>query len=532
MEYFESTARAIAELRWESPSTPKQLIPQAAFSLPIKAGNPNPGNGAMDVKHIPVLTWAAGDSAVSHEVYFGTDEEAVRNATKASPEHMGTKALGDESYEPGLLEWGSTFYWRVDEVEDGGTIQTGGLWSFTTANFLIIDDIESYNDLLPEDYPDTANRIYDSWWDGYFDAANGSQVGHLDPPFYEESIVHSGNKSMPLYYDNTVGKSEATMNLTSNSDWTVKGVDTLTIWYIGSSDNAAETMYVTLNGSATVDNENPDAALAAVWTEWNIPLQAFADQGVNLSNVTSIIIGLRSVTGGTGILYIDDVRLYPPVPTAPSDTNLMGWWKLDESSGTVAVDSSGQGNNGSLNGTAMTWMPGDGMIGGALSFDGTASDADYVEISSAVISTAAGTVAMWGKLGADQLPATRYFCGHTTIPAWSNRIQLYMDNSDTMLDLGLGDSHNRHKDIMSLTAETWYHVALTWDGGNYVVYVNGEEKANGSYAGLDTLNTVADIGNDGNTDGRTESFNGLLDDVRIYNVALTGSEISYLAGAN
>jgi hypothetical protein len=291
-------------------------------------------------------------------------------------------------------------------------------------------------------------------------------------------------------------------------------------------------MYVTLNGSATVDNENPDAALAAVWTEWNIPLQAFADQGVNLSNVTSIIIGLRSVTGGTGILYIDDVRLYPPVPTAPSDTNLMGWWKLDESSGTVAVDSSGQGNNGSLNGTAMTWMPGDGMIGGALSFDGTASDADYVEISSAVISTAAGTVAMWGKLGADQLPATRYFCGHTTIPAWSNRIQLYMDNSDTMLDLGLGDSHNRHKDIMSLTAETWYHVALTWDGGNYVVYVNGEEKANGSYAGLDTLNTVADIGNDGNTDGRTESFNGLLDDVRIYNVALTGSEISYLAGAN
>ena len=107
-----------------------------------------------------------------------------------------------------------------------------------------------------------------------------------------------------------------------------------------------------------------------------------------------------------------------------------------------------------------------------------------------------------------------------------------MDNSDTILDLGLGDSHARHQDIMSLTTETWYHVALTWDGGNYAVYVNGEEKANGNYTGLDTLNTVADIGNDGNTDGRTEAFNGLLDDVRIYNVALTGAEISYLAGAN
>jgi hypothetical protein len=107
-----------------------------------------------------------------------------------------------------------------------------------------------------------------------------------------------------------------------------------------------------------------------------------------------------------------------------------------------------------------------------------------------------------------------------------------MDNSDTILDLGLGDSHNRHKDIVSLTTGTWYHVALTWDGGNYVVYVNGEENANGSYAGLDTLNTVADIGNDGRTDetGRTEAFNGLLDEVAIYNRALSTGEIRYLAG--
>jgi hypothetical protein len=119
---------------------------------------------------------------------------------------------------------------------------------------------------------------------------------------------------MPLYYDNAVGKSESTLTLTSNRDWTVKGVDTLTIWYIGGSSNAAETMYVTLNGSASVDNDNPDAAQAFTWTEWNIPLQAFADQGVNLSNVTSITLGLRSVTGGTGTLFFDDIRLNAPAP--------------------------------------------------------------------------------------------------------------------------------------------------------------------------------------------------------------------------
>jgi hypothetical protein len=99
-----------------------------------------------------------------------------------------------------------------------------------------------------------------------------------------------------------------------------------------------------------------------------------------------------------------------------------------------------------------------------------------------------------------------------------------------VLDLGLGDSHNRHKDIMSLATETWYHVALTWDAGNYAVYVDGEEQANGSYTGLETLNTVADIGNDGNTDGRTEAFNGLLDDVAIYGRALSTGEVRYLAG--
>jgi hypothetical protein len=73
-------------------------------------------------------------------------------------------------------------------------------------------------------------------------------------------------------------------------------------------------MYVTLNGSARVDHDDPDKATTTRWTEWNIPLQAFADQGVNLSNVSSITLGLSSVTGGSGMMYFDDIRLYPPAP--------------------------------------------------------------------------------------------------------------------------------------------------------------------------------------------------------------------------
>jgi hypothetical protein len=119
-------------------------------------------------------------------------------------------------------------------------------------------------------------------------------------------------QSMPMAYDNAVGKSEATLTLTDKHDWTVNGVNTLTIWFRGETGNAAEQMYVALNGNARVDNDDLDAATSTSWTQWNIPLQAFADQGVNLANVNSITLGLSSVTGGTGKMYFDDIRLYAP----------------------------------------------------------------------------------------------------------------------------------------------------------------------------------------------------------------------------
>ena len=265
----------------------------------------NPANGAVDATQTPVLTWTPGFGA-SHEIYFGTDA--------ASLELNGSGNLGSESYEPGLLEWNTTYYWRVDEVNNTNADSpwTGPLWNFTTANFLIIDDMESYND-INEATPDS-NRIYLAWADGFDEPSNGSVVGNDPPPIAEQTIVHGGNQSMPMYYDNAVGKSEATLTLTSNRDWTVNGVNTLTIWFRGETDNATEQMYVALNGSARVDHDDPDAATSTSWKEWNIDLQAFADQGVNLANVTSITLGLSSVTGGTGIMYFDDIRLYPPAP--------------------------------------------------------------------------------------------------------------------------------------------------------------------------------------------------------------------------
>jgi len=286
-----------------------------SFSTPGAVGSPMPSNAAVDVKQTQILTWVASDNAASHQVYFGMDKGAVQRADSGSPEYKGSKNLGSESYDPGKLEWDSTYYWRVDEVETGGTTQKGIVWSFTTANFLIIDDMESYND-INEGEPGS-NRIYIAWVDGYNNPAiNGSVVGHAAAPFAEQTIIHGGLQSMPLAYDNAVGKSEATLTLTYPRDWTEKGVDTLTIWFRGGSANTPETLYVALNGNAVVNHDNPDAAKTTSWTEWNISLQAFADQGVNLANVNTITLGLRSVTGGTGMMLFDDIRLYVSEPAA------------------------------------------------------------------------------------------------------------------------------------------------------------------------------------------------------------------------
>ncbi len=271
----------------------------------------NPANSAVDVTQTPVLTWTPGFGA-SHEIYFGTDA--------ASLELKGSGNLGSESYESGQLEWNTTYYWRVDEVNNANADSpwTGPLWSFTTANFLVVDDFE--------DYDAADNQIWYAWHDGLgygtpgveaYAPGNGtgSAVGDDTTPSYtEETIVHGGSQSMPFWYDNSILRySEATLTLTYPRDWTENGITTLSIWFRGDSANAAETLYVVLNGNAVVTNDNPDAAQVTTWTQWTIDLQTF---GVNLVNVNTIGLGLgdrnNPQAGGSGVMYFDDIRLYAP----------------------------------------------------------------------------------------------------------------------------------------------------------------------------------------------------------------------------
>jgi hypothetical protein len=231
---------------WQGPGIEKRTIVSGDYLSPYRPVNayaPNPGDGAVGVKRTPKLTWKQGMQAASHEIYFGTDEQAVRNATTASPEYMGPQPLGSESYEPGKLAWESVYYWRIDEVNgvNPDSPWIGSVWRFTSADFLIIDDFE--------DYDAGENQIWYAWHDGlgygslttppYF-AGNGTgaAVGDETTPSYtEEIIVNEGNQSMPFIYDNNkqgyANYSEAELTLTTVRDWTEEGVAELSLWFRG-----------------------------------------------------------------------------------------------------------------------------------------------------------------------------------------------------------------------------------------------------------------------------------------------------------
>ena len=308
---------------FEGPVTHKGEV--WSFTTAGAVGNPNPPYGAANVSHTQVLTWVAGDDTGSYQVYFGTDKDAVRNATTASPEYKGPKDLGAESYDPGLLKWDTPYYWRIDEVNNmnANSPWKGNVWTFTTANFFVVDDLESYNDIDPPN--PLSNTIFTGWLDGYGIDTNGALVGNDLPPYTEQTNVHGGKQAMPYSYDANLKYAEATHTLTYPRNWTEKDAEKLTLWFKGDWINVAVPMYIAIANTtgtpAVVNHDNPEATRLDVWTEWTIPLQAFADKDIDLTDINTISIGFGNKTnpqaGGSGQMLFDDIRLYPAPTEEP-----------------------------------------------------------------------------------------------------------------------------------------------------------------------------------------------------------------------
>jgi hypothetical protein len=207
------------------------------FSVPVSARNPSPVSGATDVALDIMLDWSPGREASSHDVYFSNDLQAVIDGAEPAD------TVTDGSYGPVSLDVGTTYYWRIDEVNDAElpSVWPGIIWDFTTVDSLVVDDFETYDS--------NDNQIWYTWKDGlgygtqetppyYAGNGTGSAVGDENTDsFTEETIVHGGNQSMPLSYNNNkqgyLNYSEATMTLNSQRDWTARGVAELSLWFRG-----------------------------------------------------------------------------------------------------------------------------------------------------------------------------------------------------------------------------------------------------------------------------------------------------------
>jgi hypothetical protein len=264
--------------------------------LPVRACEPEPADGAENVLPDTALSWREGREAGAHDVLIGTD---MNDLTLVGND------LTEAGFMPDLV-LSETYYWQVLETDEAGL--AGDIWSFSTQEYLVVDDFESYNT--------TDKQIWETWLDGLgfglpgnpnFNPGNGtgSAVGDENSPSYmEETIVHSGSKSVPMAYNNSVASiseiTAKTSDLSIGRDWIRADIKAMTLYIHGSKDNLGGQLYVKLND----ERKDQSADLAGeFWQEVNIDL-------VDVQSVTSLTIGIAG-TGSSGIVYIDNIRLYP-----------------------------------------------------------------------------------------------------------------------------------------------------------------------------------------------------------------------------
>jgi hypothetical protein len=315
------------------------------FYIPVQARAPQPAAQATGIDLTPTLNWRPGREAASHQVYFGTDPNAVKNGTAPA------KTVTDHAYSPSSLNLGTTYYWRVDEVN--AATYPGDVWSFTTAAYGVVDDFESYND--------DDNRIYDTWIDGLTDGKSGSIVGYDKAPFAELTIIHGGKQSMPTSYDNSkFSFSEAVRTFGSPQNWTASGVKSLSLYFQGAAGNTGQ-LYLKINNLKVAYNGDAGNIATPAWIPWNIDLSTV---GGSVSNVTKLTIGIEG-SGSKGIVYVDDIRLYPTVAAPAKPPVITGVGRANGQSGTRTDASPLTTFTGS---TAPVSMPAGGLQDGAFIF--------------------------------------------------------------------------------------------------------------------------------------------------------------------
>jgi len=479
--------------------------------VPAFARQPQPASGTTNVHPATTLRWRPGREAEQHNVYVSTDEQAVIDGTAAA------ETVSQPSYDA-ALELGHTYYWKVDEINDveEPAVWSSEVWTFSVAESIVVDDFETYND--------TNNHIYDTWLDGWVNDT-GSTVGYLNAPFAETTLAHSGKQSMPLAYENTNGAtiSEAERSFDEPQDWSGYGIQSLSLVFFGAPANSGGQLYVKINGTKVSYGGSAEDLKIAAWIPWAIDLT-----GLNVRNVTTLTIGIEGA-GASGMLLIDNIRVYPYAseliePVQPDDASLVAYYPLDGD----ASDAAG-GHHGTISGTP-DFVP--GFQGQALDLASSATVPQYVSVPySADFAMNSFTVAAW--INVNDLDALRAILGtrfnsDNTFDVKVEATRVHGDIGDGSVWLNTSvDIDAAHGGVVGLNE--WHHIAYAVDDATDTagLYLDGVLSATVAFSGTPLFMKPDQELRIGNCSG-TEYMNGRIDEVRIYNRALSMAEVAGL----
>jgi hypothetical protein len=486
--------------------------------IPVEAREAQPAHEAADVAvSDATLSWRAGREAVTHEVYLSTDPDALELiGTTTEPSYAAT------------LDLASTYYWQIVEVNNAEAISAwaGDVWTFSTEEYLVIDNFDSYNDDI-----EAGETIFLTWVDGYEIEGNGSQVGYTLAPFAEETIIHGGSQSMPLIYDNTNGAavSEVTRTYALPQDWSSNGVETLTLFFRGQQDNTGQ-LYAKINGVKVPYDGGAGGLSRMTWQTWNIDL---ASLGTDLTNVQTLVIGIEGANA-SGTLFVDDIHLYkvaPMAPKEPDSAHMVAHYAFEGD----ATDSSGNGHNGEILGDAGFVA---GMAGQALSFDGAD---DFVRIpDDDRLNPGAGNFSftLWAKLDLTSSMSGNAAWDMAIGKRQTGSIGYYIganrdvgETSEAGFKFMLGSTARVDTPYLAAPLGEWVFVSAVLDRDQNVhkISVNGGSTwatatpPSGPIVLAQDLSMGFDIGPD------NYWFHGTIDEVRLYDTALTDAEVMWLA---
>jgi hypothetical protein len=502
------------------------------------ASDPDPADGGTAKAGQRYVSWVADAMVGSYDVYVGSAEllKFVGNYVDSA---VSFKDMSQRLSLARLSE-GESYLWRIDCLDDqGGVMTIGEVWTFTVPisagdAYGVLDDFDAYVDDA---------ELTESWT-----MTLGSSIA-----------LEELTNVMEYSYDCTAFPNECAIQhvFEPAADWLYDDYKSLQINFRGDEQNDPELMYVVLSdrtNTVKVVHDDSDALTDYQWQAWDIPLSAF--DGVNMENVRNIRIGFGDGTapGGKGLVYFNDILLYPArcvrgltvggdfngdcavdmldllliagdwlvtdyevTAASPDLSGLRALYRFDETSGVAVGDSSGLGNDAVIdpaNATGM-WQV-SGQSGGCVRLDNNVSviipGAVFDDIDEAV------TISVWVNGEAED------FGSEVTTAIFAA--------GGVPIEENIWDRLSWDIDDVSFYAGRWNHYAFVSDtvAGLMRIYHNGVLVAQNSSAS-EPVNGALSRDSVLRASFLDDSM-VKIDDLRIYDYALTQAEIVYLAAGS